>query len=139
VPLRIGACHHGRVTATLRWNAVCVDCRDAATLARFYCDLLGWTVVTQDGDDWFIVGSPESSVAINIQGESWYEPPTWPERPGAKDKMMHFEIEVDDVEAAVRHAVQAGATVADPQPEGRDPSELRVMLDPAGHPFCLWT
>jgi hypothetical protein len=51
--------------------------------------------------------------------------------------MLHFEIQVDDVEAAVAFAVAAGARIAPWQPEDRDPSQLRVMLDPAGHPFCL--
>ncbi len=53
-------------------------------------------------------------------------------------KMVHFEIQVDDIEAAVAHAVAAGATLAQPQPADRDPAKLRVMIDPAGHPFCLY-
>jgi hypothetical protein len=53
--------------------------------------------------------------------------------------MLHFEIEVADLDAAVEQAVAVGATVADPQPADRDPRHLRVMLDPAGHPFCLCT
>ena len=40
-----------------------------------------------------------------------------------------------DLEAAVAHAVELGATVADHQPQ----DDVRVMLDPAGHPFCLYT
>jgi hypothetical protein len=28
--------------------------------------------------------------------------------------------------------------VAAPQPEDREPEQLRVMLDPAGHRFCLY-
>ena len=61
----------------------------------------------------------------------------WPEVPGAQTKMLHFEIQVDDLEAAAAHAVAAGARVASPQPEDRDANLLRIMLDPAGHPFCL--
>jgi hypothetical protein len=48
--------------------------------------------------------------------------------------MMHLEVMVDDLDAAVAHAVAAGATVADYQPQ----DTVRVCLDPAGHPFCLW-
>lgn len=62
----------------------------------------------------------------------------WPEQPDAQDKMLHFEIAVDDMKAAVAHAVAAGATIASPQPADRDHNQLRVMLDPAGHPFCLY-
>jgi hypothetical protein len=42
------------------------------------------------------------------------------------------------VNAAVARAVELGATEASPQPADRDPRRLRVMIDPAGHPFCLW-
>ena len=36
-------------------------------------------------------------------------------------------------------AIECGATEAVHQPENRDRNRLRVMLDPAGHPFCLWS
>src|SRR4029453_15343854 len=58
------------------------------------------------------------------QGEEWYEPPIWPEEPGALAKMMHFEILVDDLGAAIAHAVAAGARVAEHQPADRDQSGL---------------
>jgi catechol 2,3-dioxygenase-like lactoylglutathione lyase family enzyme len=128
-----------RSVTRLRWNAVCIDCRDAETLADFYRDLLEWQVVAQDGHGWFKISGGYQTMAINIQAEPWYEPPQWPERAGGKDKMLHFEIEVDDVETAVSHALDAGATLAKPQPANRDPAKLRVLLDPAGHPFCLWS
>jgi hypothetical protein len=47
---------------------------------------------------------------------------------------MHLDIEVDDLEQAVSYAVEVGATLADFQPQ----QHVRVMLDPAGHPFCLY-
>jgi hypothetical protein len=49
--------------------------------------------------------------------------------------MMHLEIQVDDLVAGVAHAVAAGATLAEHQPQ----DDVRVCLDPAGHPFCLFT
>ena len=48
---------------------------------------------------------------------------------------MHLEIEVEDLAAAVADAVAAGATLAEHQPQ----DDVRVCLDPAGHPFCLFT
>ena len=110
---------------------------DARELADFYERLLGWQITADDGDGWVQLRDPNGGVGLNIQAEDWYEPPVWPERSGAQTKMMHFEILADDVEAAVAHAVAAGARVAEPQPPDRDQSKLRVMLDPAGHPFCL--
>ena len=118
---------------------VCVDCADAGELARFYAELLGWEITGQDGDDWINMRDPAGGVGLNFQAEPWYEPPVWPEERGAHAKMLHFEILVDDLEAAVAHAVAAGARVAPHQPDDRDQDELRILLDPAGHPFCLCT
>jgi Glyoxalase-like domain len=44
-----------------------------------------------------------------------------------------FAAEVDDLDAAVADAVALGARVAAFQPQ----DNVRVLLDPAGHPFCL--
>jgi hypothetical protein len=49
--------------------------------------------------------------------------------------MMHLEIRVYDLETAVTQALAFGATVAEFQPQ----EGVRVCLDPAGHPFCLYT
>lgn len=48
--------------------------------------------------------------------------------------MVHLDIGVDDLDAASAHAVAAGARVAQFQPQ----AGVRVHLDPAGHPFCLF-
>jgi len=123
----------------LRWTGVCIDCRDGEELAGFYARLLGWQISASDGEGWYQLGDPGGGVLLNIQAEQWYEPPIWPEQPAALTKMIHFEISVDDMDAAVAHAIAAGAREAALQPETRDPRTLRVMLDPAGHPFCLFT
>jgi hypothetical protein len=47
--------------------------------------------------------------------------------------MMHFDFQVDDLDSAVGEAVALGATVAPHQPQ----QNVRVLLDPSGHPFCL--
>lgn len=122
----------------LRWTGVCIDCGDAEQLADFYCRLLGWEVTASDGAGWVQARDPAGAIGLNFQSEEWYVPPTWPEEPDAQSKMLHFEIEADDLEAAVASAVGAGATIAGPQPVDRDQSRIRVMLDPAGHPFCLF-
>jgi catechol 2,3-dioxygenase-like lactoylglutathione lyase family enzyme len=122
---------------SLRWTGVCLDCADAEELAQFYTRLLGWQI-TAGANTWFQLSDPAGGVGLNIQAEEWYQPPVWPEQPGARDKMLHFEIAVSDVNAAVAYAVAAGATVASPQPTDRDLDQMRVMLDPAGHPFCLY-
>jgi hypothetical protein len=47
---------------------------------------------------------------------------------------MHIDIAVDDLAGAAAGAVDLGATLAEFQPQ----DDVRVLLDPAGHPFCLY-
>jgi len=63
-----------------------------------------------------------------------YVPPTWPNADGKQQMMLHLDFEVDDLEAAVAHAEELSAQQAAFQPQ----NHVRVMLDPAGHPFCLY-
>jgi catechol 2,3-dioxygenase-like lactoylglutathione lyase family enzyme len=120
------------------WTTVCLDCADAEVLADFYCHMLGWEITARDGNGWVQARDPLGGVGLNFQSEVWYQPPTWPERTGQQAKMLHFEIVVDDLHAAIGRAVALGAVVASTQSRDRDPNRLRVMLDPAGHPFCLF-
>ena len=62
-----------------------------------------------------------------------YQAPVWPPVDGQQRPMMHLDFQVGDLEAAVDEAVALGATVAAFQPQ----ANVRVLLDPAGHPFCL--
>lgn len=83
-------------------------------------------------------GTHPAGVHLNIQGEAWYHPPTRPERSGEQAKMVHFEVEVDDLDVAVAAALDAGGTEAPWQPPDRDRARIRILLDPAGHPLCLF-
>lgn len=123
-----------------RWNAVCIDCapNDFENVVAFYRDMLGLQI-TDDEGRWAKLRNPHGAMDINVQAEDWYAPPIWPESVPAQTKMMHFEVQVDDVETSVARAVALGAREAPQQPADRDPTTLRVMLDPAGHPFCLWS
>ena len=82
--------------------------------------------------------NPSGGIALAFGASDDYQLPTWPARSDEPTMMMHFEIAVDDVQASVARAVLAGGTTALWQPPDRDPAGLRVMLDPAGHPFCLF-
>jgi hypothetical protein len=52
--------------------------------------------------------------------------------------MLHFEVQVDDLEAALATAIDAGGTEAPWQPPDRNPARIRIVFDPAGHPLCLF-
>lgn len=121
-----------------RLIAVCLDCDDADVLANFYTALCGWRVVDRDGQGWVQLRDPDSGFKLNVQSMVGYEPPIWPEEPGRQQKMLHFELEVDNLESTILLALELGAKEADHQPPDRDPSRIRVMLDPSGHPFCLF-
>ena len=110
-----------------------IDAPDANVLADFYRRLLGWeTRVEEPG--WVILRPPEGGQTLSFQTEERYVRPVWPAGPGDQQMMMHLEIKVDDLEASVAHAVAQGATLARFQPQ----DDVRVCLDPAGHPFCLF-
>ena len=76
-----------------------------------------------------------------------YEQPIWPETPGKQQKMVYLEIPVSPgpgayseeegvaaLEEAVRIALSLGGSLAGVQYRN-DPW---VVLDPAGHPLCLF-
>jgi catechol 2,3-dioxygenase-like lactoylglutathione lyase family enzyme len=118
---------------SLRLETVCIDCADARVMAKFYGELLGWDVTLSE-PDWVLLRDPAGGAGLSFQAERGNRRPTWPEESDGQDKMIHLDFRVDDLDAAVEHAVASGARVADCQPQER----VRVMFDPAGHPFCLF-
>jgi catechol 2,3-dioxygenase-like lactoylglutathione lyase family enzyme len=114
------------------WWGTAIEAPDPGKLAAFYSELLGWPVVHAEPGT-AIVKPPQDGVYMVFQRADGYVPPVWPPIPGGQRTMMHFDIEVADLEAAVADAVALGARVADSQPQ----DNVRVLLDPAGHPFCL--
>jgi catechol 2,3-dioxygenase-like lactoylglutathione lyase family enzyme len=119
--------------ARLTLTTVNVGAPDPAALARFYERLLGWTIGHEE-PGFVIVRNPDGGVAISCQLEDGHVLPVWPAGPGDQQMQLHLEIRVDDLAGAVEHATRCGATVAEVQPQ----DDVRVCIDPAGHPFCLW-
>lgn len=115
------------------WIGVVLNAPKAQPLAHFYRDLLGWPLA-DDEADWCTMGIPGASANLAFQTEEIYEAPTWPAQAGKQQMMLHLDIGAVDVDAAVAAAVELGATVADYQPQ----ADVRVLYDPAGHPFCLY-
>jgi catechol 2,3-dioxygenase-like lactoylglutathione lyase family enzyme len=114
-------------------TATVLDSPDARELAGFYERLLGWSR-RDDSPDWVTLAAPDGGAGLSFQTESAYVRPIWPAGPGEPQMMAHLDIKVDDLDAASAYAVSVGATVADFQPQ----DDVRVHLDPAGHPFCLY-
>jgi catechol 2,3-dioxygenase-like lactoylglutathione lyase family enzyme len=119
---------HGATLTTINISAA-----DPGALARFYEQLLGWKIAVEE-PDWVLLRDPEGGVGLACQSEEFYAKPVWPARRGDQQMMMHLEIRVDDLKEGGAHARACGATLAEHQPQ----DDVRVYLDPAGHPFCLW-
>jgi catechol 2,3-dioxygenase-like lactoylglutathione lyase family enzyme len=114
-------------------SGVVIDAPDANELAGFYRRLLGWAV-EQDEPGWVRLRSPDGGTGLSFQTEPAYVRPVWPAGPGDPQMQLHLDIAVEDLAAAGEHAVAAGAVLAGYQPQ----DDVRVYLDPAGHPFCLF-
>lgn len=117
---------------SIRYGGVSLDCDDPKRLATFWCELLGGEVAF-DSDDFVAVKLPDGNWLTAVR-EPDYEPPTWPE--AARPKQLHLELRVKDLDASQEEALSKGARLASDQPR---PESWRVLLDPAGHPFCITT
>ncbi len=92
---------------------ITLDCAEVRPLAEFWSALLEWDVTHQQ-DEYAMLTGP--GVALGIGQVEDYRSPDWPNENGGKQ--FHFDL---------------GATV----PDDQRGETWRVLLDPAGHPFCL--
>ena len=76
-------------------------------------------------------GGADPGLLLIPQRVADYEPPSWP-----GSSIVHLDLTAGaELALAERRAVTLGAQIVDPQPDPR----WRVLLDPAGHPFCITT
>jgi len=112
---------------------IAFDCPNADELADFYVKLSGWNKEISS-DEWSGIRTPQG-VLLVFQTVENYVPPVWPWKDGEQQQMAHIDFKVDDLREAEKHALKHGAKKAEIQ--YYDTST--VMIDPAGHPFCLST
>ena len=122
----------------LKLETLCVvlDSDNSEQLSAFYEQLLGWVRLPHSPDDeWIVVnnGKKGGFPELIFQQIENYVRPTWPDVSGKQSQMVHLDFHVDDMEEGVRHALACGAQLSPIQLE----DDWRVMLDPAGHPFCI--
>lgn len=113
-----------------RLGVVALDCPDALALADFYNSILGGDLVPGNDADWVEVHTPTGRLAFQQIDD--HRRPTWPD--GDVPQQAHVDIDVPNLDAAEAAVLRLGATKAETQPR---PDSFRVMIDPAGHPFCL--
>ncbi|MFC6714488.1 VOC family protein [Branchiibius cervicis] len=117
-------------TATLAM--VSIDCPDPQTVTKmseFYQGVLGWDVA-YEGDGYAML-KDGTAAALGFGVAEDFRVPEWPNH---GTKQFHLDLGADDVEATVQHCVELGATKPEDQPGG---DRWTVLLDPAGHPFCV--
>ncbi|MBW6433584.1 VOC family protein [Actinoplanes hulinensis] len=115
--------------ALAKYVGFSLDCDDPAALAGFYSTLLGMEVAFSS-DEFVYLGEPGNGLGF-VKVDK-YVPPTWPD--SDVPKQSHLELGVDDLESGEAAILELGATKPDFQPQ---PDRWRVLLDPAGHPFCI--
>ena len=115
----------------IRLGSVSLDCPDPQDLGAFYVRLLG-VDVTFDSETFCAIQL--DGLWLTMQRVDAYTAPTWPDP--TVPQQTHLDFAVDDLDSAQQAAQQAGAALADEQPS---PDRWRVLVDPAGHPFCLST
>jgi hypothetical protein len=112
----------------LRFVGVSLDCADPDALAEFYLHLLGGEIAWRTEHS---AGVRVPGVLLVAQRVDDYRPPAWP---GAS--IVHLDLTAgDQLDEPEARALHLGATLASFQPDDR----WRVLLDPAGHPFCITT
>lgn len=129
---------------SLRVTSVSIAAPDPRALAAFYSRLLGWALTSNEPprpgfppeDGWAQIRPPADveGPTLNFEYEAGYVAPVWPSVEGQQQLQTHLDVAVAELGTAVAWAQEAGATVAEYQPQ----DDVRVMLDPVGHPFCLF-
>ncbi|MFF3005018.1 VOC family protein [Kitasatospora sp. NPDC057940] len=117
-------------TGFARLAMVTIDCADPIALAGFYGELLGWESRHLD-EQFAILDNPEGGSPLGFGRVTGYRPEPWTEPDGGKH--FHLDFYVDDLDEAIAKALALGAT----EPTYQHGRTLKVLIDPAGHPFGL--
>lgn len=120
----------------MKLGCVTLDSRNAEEHADFYQKLLGCTIRftnTDNGLKFVGIKDETNNIILLFQEADDYIKPVWPTEQGQQQQMAHLDFFTDDLEKDVNHALACGAKLAETQYSDR----WRVMIDPAGHPFCI--
>ncbi|MEU2547596.1 VOC family protein [Streptomyces roseolus] len=115
----------------MKLTAVNLDCADPLALADFYARATGLPPHERSDADFAALVDGDRLV-LGFQRVADHRPPTWPD--GDVPAQLHLDFDVDDLDEAVAELTALGATLPADQPR---PDLWRVLLDPAGHPFCV--
>lgn len=120
------------MSSGVRLRGVTLDCADPQQLAAFYGALTGMRELFSAPE--FVALTGDAGCDLGFQRVEGYRAPQWPGQ--EVPQQFHLDLGVEDLDAAQALALELGASLPQEQPgDGR----WRVLLDPAGHPFCLTT
>jgi len=125
---------------SIRLTSITLAAPAPRELAQFYATLLDAEITASDpprpGEPedagWAQVKTP--NLTLNFEFEQQWQAPYWPAQSERQIATQHLDIQVDELADAVEWAISCGARSAEVQPQ----EAIRVMFDPAGHPFCLF-
>lgn len=109
--------------------------RDLAAAMRFYAEAFGYAVRSRrpgpHGSEIAFMRLPDEAVELQLAhfpGEPDFRVPA---------RLMHLAFRVDDLDALVQGAVQAGATLVEPPYVLPSGSRVAFLTDPDGYPIEL--
>ena len=110
------------------FSELAVDAHDIEAQARFWCDVLGYEILSRDGSEYIEIGIEGKMPTIGFI--------VVPESKTVKNR-LHIDVNPVDREqdAEVERILALGATRADVG-QGDDVSWV-VMADPEGNEFCV--
>lgn len=116
----------------VRLSDVCIDCPDAAPLARFYASLLGMEITYEGAEGAMISVAGQPSVVF--QNVARFNPPRWPDP--AYPQQFHLDVAIDTTPDTVDEIEVRTLALGATRLPG-DGERFRAFADPVGHPFCL--
>jgi predicted enzyme related to lactoylglutathione lyase len=118
---------------------ICIDVPDLDQAIAFYGRALGLRLARRNGPHWAELlgaGCPVDLLAVEV-GTAISPAAESPVRDFARHwTPVHLDLAVEDLEAAVSRAVEAGARLERPIVERRW-GRMANLADPFGHGFCL--
>jgi hypothetical protein len=110
----------------LQVGMVAIDCRNPGQLASFWCEALGFKVLSAEEDGVSIGSADGSGWGIDFL--------VVPDDKVVKNR-LHLDLRPDDQEVEVKRLLALGATRVDVG-QGDDVSWV-VLADPEGNEFCI--
>ena len=125
----------------LRWYSVVVDSHDIAAQARWWQEVLDWTIVYEDEHEVALI--PKDMSTDPLDAADWHQQRQGlvfvpvPEGKTVKNR-LHIDLAPhtsQDRDAEIARLLEMGATTVDVG-QGRDVT-WTVLADPEGNEFCV--